>query len=606
VTDFEDIVVRLSAFAETASGALVFCSCGDYTNFNAGHDVVTNMMFWLALIVVERHISMDSAVREMRAQHIEFLAAATGRKVLVVPACDRSTVEEEIEDAIRKGVVTREHVDKRVKADPKTGDLLVWIEETLFSAKDDTMLRNMYAHRSYMANNDAFMQALLRCKPVKAWIKGDDSFRSWDVPTADKLTLMVDSAMNSEMSLQKCLAGYGGEAERIVTDGVSCRYPLRRTIGNLLYRSPQTGNRIKRQDMRSMFRAHIAKLLRCGSRTGATMRLWQAFIKRMILEHMTPALRAAAHVPRSEDGLGWWPVDRTITSKSTQTRSAVKSIGEYAARLPRHMSRSYRDWCMRPGSRMRAVLGPDAKRLTIVEKWEDRMHEANIESIWPVFISKEYEDAQTVTPDAVQVCRDIWDEPTIMAHLPRLGDRVQWDLDDLYSVVLSRAKMSDVGWNPVDAAGVCLGSCVIPEGDLLEELGRKMGMRGFRYRVVTTAAGELGAKGCDWAGQADAVMNTHACNMCLRGRDLFDEVALPDFPAELVGVLHSKALRAAWLIASDWVAEGVSKRAVGTRPLRSMKTRISWRDFASLAREYMSMALVIFWADDKWKRFGRH
>ena len=143
--------------------------------------------------------------------------------------------------------------------------MLVGITEGLIRAKDDAMARHMFLHYSYSRNNDCYMDVLLRAKPVRPWLKGDDSFKGRAILTADKLTLMVDSAVGSVMSLNKCLACKGeGEAERTVTDAITCTYPIRRAIGNLLFRTPQTGARITHQDMRDMFRGHVAMMLRCN------------------------------------------------------------------------------------------------------------------------------------------------------------------------------------------------------------------------------------------------------------------------------------------------------------------------------------------------------
>lgn len=232
-------------------------------------------------------MAMPDDIREHRANAIACLAEGTCRKV-PEKFQGRQDVKCLLSWRAAKGELDRKMFEDRVVFDPVGDRLLVAIPEGLMSAEDCTMARNMYLHKSYAANNQRYMD-VLRCKPLKKWLRGDDSFKSWSVLTADKLTLMVDSAMGSATFGNKCLCGLGeADAERIVTNGYVCSYPIRRTIGNLLFRSPHTGERITRQDLRSMFRGHVAKMLRCGGRTTAISDLWEVFEQKEIRETRPP------------------------------------------------------------------------------------------------------------------------------------------------------------------------------------------------------------------------------------------------------------------------------------------------------------------------------
>ena len=75
---------RLGLFAIVFAGLVIWSSCGDYKNFNAGHDSASCVTFWLSLLYGERKIAMEDAVREERANAISWLADATRHKVLSI------------------------------------------------------------------------------------------------------------------------------------------------------------------------------------------------------------------------------------------------------------------------------------------------------------------------------------------------------------------------------------------------------------------------------------------------------------------------------------------------------------------------------------------
>ena len=111
------------------------------------------------------------------------------------------------------------------------------------SAKGDTMMRNTVAHMPYVLKTLQALEHVPQLVPLDWWVKGDDSAAYFPEPVAAQVKLQVDSYIGHDMSVDECLPRERlGEAELIVTDGLVGRRPLRRRIGNLPTRSPQTSD----------------------------------------------------------------------------------------------------------------------------------------------------------------------------------------------------------------------------------------------------------------------------------------------------------------------------------------------------------------------------
>ena len=141
---------------------------------------------------------------------------------------------------------------------------MILLKHTLMSATDDTMLRNMYLHAVYHAATRSVLEYVFPAVEDDTWLKGDDSTTYFVEPLMTQVSLMTDTFVGHDMSAQKCFASSGGEAERIVTDGKACIYPLRRVLGNFAFRSPQAGLFVTALQKRDMIRNHVMKAMRAG------------------------------------------------------------------------------------------------------------------------------------------------------------------------------------------------------------------------------------------------------------------------------------------------------------------------------------------------------
>lgn len=139
----------------------------------------------------------------------------------------------------------------------------------------------------------------------------------------------------------------------------------------------------------------------------------------------------------------------------------------------------------------------------------------------------------------------------------------------------------------MESSGCCFSlRCVMhdPEPDLFLKLAYRCSFKGCEAYKIAVAAGELGAKGCDWYDMAGQVLDKNARYRCLRGRDIFYELPCPDLLSELAGVSHNLALASAWKVALKWKDVGVSaKTAHRSRQMKAKRHDNECRSVISLA-----------------------
>ena len=612
---FEDVAVRPPKFAHNRLGQKTYNKCGDHTNFNATHDEHSCYYFWesLAEELRERETLHSTTADLRRAVMAHELAEKTVRLLLEVPETEVAEVMAAVNTAVAEGKLSQELVDERIHDHPeKQGAKVILLRHTLMSAKDDTMLRNMYLHAVYHAATRSVLEYIFPNVEDDTWLKGDDSTSYFSEPLMPQASLMIDTFVGHDMSSQKCFASSGGEAERIVTDGVACIYPLRRVLGNFAFRSPQTGLFVTPLQKRDMIRNHVMKAMRAGGLLQPLNAWMTVLLSRHFHEKLTAVEKSLLHVAKSKGGLGVRPVD--WQQNTLQRMGAAAEIGSWMSQLfPNYMSNAFVNWEITRHPQLLQLLQEHPPLKHMVRGWKELLSSGNLVAVLPGKVQKhDRQKALGLVELTSRAASDMIDADLCVV-VPFVEQCAEDDIQQMLQVLNLQRKKVEVHWSPREQAQRMVFSSIVKDVTIIAQAAQLLGTKGHWCQQVEQAAALLGAKTGNFCAVCEPVLTYAAIGQLLRGKAQSEELQVPGLPAEVEQLAISMSSAAAWracclLMEKRRLAKPCQLLQHGRKrkKLSSIVRKVQFQDFCKLEREYMQCFFRLFWNTPRLQMYGRH